>query len=123
MFRIFEYGVFCSLGSFHFDFRLFRNRIPSLNYFKHLSLQGTHDTYYFDLEWRDYSSMYATNHVLIYKGSAYSSPCFQVDSGFLEGIVRGYKAGILTQSQYASLGQCETLEGEQSVEDSVGLIH
>ena len=67
--------------------------------------------------------MYATNHVLIYKGSAYSSPCFQVDSGFLEGIVRGYKAGILTQSQYASLGQCETLEGEQSVEDSVGLIH
>ena len=35
----------------------------------------------------------------------------QVSGGFLEGIVRGYKAGILTQAQYASLCQCETLEG------------
>jgi len=35
---------------------------------------------------------------------------YNVNSGFLEGIVRGYKAGILTHSQYASLGQCETLE-------------
>jgi len=35
---------------------------------------------------------------------------FNVDSGFLEGIVRGYKTGILTQSHYANLTQCETLE-------------
>ncbi|KAI5986148.1 V0 complex, c/d subunit of ATPase [Pisolithus albus] len=35
---------------------------------------------------------------------------FNVNNGFLEGIVRGYKAGILTQSHYASLTQCETLE-------------
>ncbi|KAK0504019.1 V0 complex, c/d subunit of ATPase [Armillaria luteobubalina] len=35
---------------------------------------------------------------------------FNVDSGFLEGTVRGYKAGILTQSHYANLTQCETLE-------------
>ncbi|KAF9078090.1 V0 complex, c/d subunit of ATPase [Rhodocollybia butyracea] len=35
---------------------------------------------------------------------------FNVDSGFLEGTVRGYKAGILTQSHYNSLIQCETLE-------------
>lgn len=35
---------------------------------------------------------------------------FNVDNGFLEGIVRGYKAGILTQSHYSSLTQCETLE-------------
>lgn len=35
----------------------------------------------------------------------------QVDTGFLEAIVRGYKAGILTQSHYANLTQCETLEG------------
>ncbi|EGN92147.1 hypothetical protein SERLA73DRAFT_191592 [Serpula lacrymans var. lacrymans S7.3] len=35
---------------------------------------------------------------------------FNVNSGFLEGIVRGYKAGILSQSQYASLTQCDTLE-------------
>ncbi|KAI5121404.1 hypothetical protein M0805_003176 [Coniferiporia weirii] len=35
---------------------------------------------------------------------------FNVSTGFLEGIVRGYKAGILTQSHYANLTQCETLE-------------
>ncbi|KAG2748940.1 ATPase V0 complex subunit D [Suillus brevipes Sb2] len=35
---------------------------------------------------------------------------FNVNSGFLEGIVRGYKSGTLTQSHYASLTQCETLE-------------
>ncbi|KAI0312070.1 V0 complex, c/d subunit of ATPase [Amylostereum chailletii] len=35
---------------------------------------------------------------------------FNVDTGFLEGIVRGYKAGILTQGQYANLTQCENLE-------------
>ncbi|KAG5639212.1 hypothetical protein H0H81_005691 [Sphagnurus paluster] len=35
---------------------------------------------------------------------------FNANTGFLEGIVRGYKAGILTQSQYANLIQCESLE-------------
>ncbi|KAG1848735.1 ATPase V0 complex subunit D [Suillus subalutaceus] len=35
---------------------------------------------------------------------------FNVNNGFLEGILRGYKSGILTQSHYASLTQCETLE-------------
>ena len=35
----------------------------------------------------------------------------QVDNGFMEAIVRGYKAGILSQNQYANLAQCETLEG------------
>ncbi|KAI0785252.1 ATPase V0 complex subunit D [Abortiporus biennis] len=35
---------------------------------------------------------------------------FNVSGGFLEGIVRGYKAGLLTQNQYANLTQCETIE-------------
>ncbi|KIM43199.1 hypothetical protein M413DRAFT_397938 [Hebeloma cylindrosporum] len=35
---------------------------------------------------------------------------FNVDNGFLEAVVRGYKAGVLTQNQYANLAQCETLE-------------
>ena len=35
----------------------------------------------------------------------------QVSTGFLEAIVRGYKAGLLTQGQYSNLTQCETLEG------------
>ncbi|KAG1882588.1 ATPase V0 complex subunit D [Suillus subluteus] len=35
---------------------------------------------------------------------------FNVNNGFLEGILRGYKSGLLTPSHYASLTQCETLE-------------
>ncbi|EIN12630.1 ATPase V0 complex subunit D [Punctularia strigosozonata HHB-11173 SS5] len=35
---------------------------------------------------------------------------FNSSAGFLEGIVRGYKAGLLTQPQYANLTQCETLD-------------
>jgi hypothetical protein len=36
----------------------------------------------------------------------------QASSGFLEGIVRGYKSGLLTQNAYHNLTQCENLEGE-----------
>lgn len=37
---------------------------------------------------------------------------FNIDSGYLEGLVRGFKAGILKQTDYLNLVQCETLEGE-----------
>lgn len=37
---------------------------------------------------------------------------FNVDNGYLEGLVRGFKAGILSQADYLNLVQCETLEGE-----------
>lgn len=36
---------------------------------------------------------------------------FNVDHGYLEGLVRGCKASLLTQQDYISLAQCETLEG------------
>ncbi|XP_070575749.1 V-type proton ATPase subunit d 1 [Ptychodera flava] len=35
---------------------------------------------------------------------------FNVDNGYLEGLVRGFKGGILTQTDYLNLIQCETLE-------------
>jgi len=35
---------------------------------------------------------------------------FNVDDGFLEAIVRGYRAGILSSVDYVNLTQCETLE-------------
>ncbi|GFZ44740.1 V-ATPase subunit d [Saitozyma sp. JCM 24511] len=35
---------------------------------------------------------------------------FNMDAGFLEGVVRGYKAALLTQGNYHSLTQCENLE-------------
>jgi len=36
---------------------------------------------------------------------------FNIDNGYLEGIVRGFKSGILNQSDYLNLTQCDTLEG------------
>jgi len=35
---------------------------------------------------------------------------FNADNGYLEGLVRGFKAGILSQADYLNLVQCETLE-------------
>ncbi|EPS43455.1 hypothetical protein H072_2562 [Dactylellina haptotyla CBS 200.50] len=35
---------------------------------------------------------------------------FNVNSGYVEGIVRGYRNGLLTSSNYSNLTQCETLE-------------
>ena len=43
----------------------------------------------------------------------------QVSGGFLEGIVRGYKAGLLTQNQYNNLTQCETIDGMQAPNTAV----
>lgn len=37
---------------------------------------------------------------------------FNVDHGYLEGLVRGMKAGILTQADYHNLAECDTLEGK-----------
>lgn len=35
---------------------------------------------------------------------------FNVDNGYVEGLVRGYRNGLLTANQYLNLTQCETLE-------------
>lgn len=35
---------------------------------------------------------------------------FNVDNGYLEGLVRGFKGGILKAADYINLAQCETLE-------------
>lgn len=37
---------------------------------------------------------------------------FNVDGGYLEGLCRGFKCGILKQTDYLNLVQCETLEGK-----------
>ena len=37
---------------------------------------------------------------------------FNIDNGYLEGLVRGFKGGILKQTDYLNLVQCETLEGK-----------
>ena len=35
---------------------------------------------------------------------------FNIDNGYLEGLCRGFKNGILNQNDYLNLVQCETLE-------------
>jgi len=35
---------------------------------------------------------------------------FNIDNGYLEGLCRGFKSGILTQNDYLNLVQCETIE-------------
>ncbi|OSX70535.1 hypothetical protein BU14_0728s0001, partial [Porphyra umbilicalis] len=35
---------------------------------------------------------------------------FNVDDGYLEAILRGYRSGILTTTDYINLTQCENLE-------------
>ncbi|CDK25374.1 unnamed protein product [Kuraishia capsulata CBS 1993] len=35
---------------------------------------------------------------------------FNIDAGFIEGVVRGYKSGLLSSAQYINLTQCDTLE-------------
>jgi V-type H+-transporting ATPase subunit d len=45
---------------------------------------------------------------------------FNIEGGFLEGIARGFKSAILTNSNYVNLTQCENLEGRN--EKVVGLM-
>ncbi|XP_046843483.1 V-type proton ATPase subunit d 1-like [Xenia sp. Carnegie-2017] len=40
----------------------------------------------------------------------YSDLLFNVDGGYLEGLVRGFRSGILKRTDYHNLEQCETLE-------------
>ncbi|XP_066579402.1 V-type proton ATPase subunit d 2 [Amia ocellicauda] len=42
--------------------------------------------------------------------TGYSEFNFNVDSGYLEGLLRGFKAGILKQADYHNLTECETLD-------------
>ena len=40
---------------------------------------------------------------------------FNLDHGYAEAIARGYKESLLTSNQYANLGQCQTIEGNPSL--------
>lgn len=46
---------------------------------------------------------------------AYPELYFNIDSGYLEGICRGFRGGILTRADYINLVQCESLEGVRSI--------
>ena len=36
---------------------------------------------------------------------------FNVDNGYLEGLLRGFRSGILNKTEYLNLVQCETIDG------------
>jgi len=36
---------------------------------------------------------------------------FNVNGGYLEGVVRGYRNSLLTGSAYSNLAQCENIDG------------
>jgi V-type H+-transporting ATPase subunit d len=36
---------------------------------------------------------------------------FNINDGYLEALVRGFRSGILKMSDYTNLTQCENLEG------------
>ena len=37
---------------------------------------------------------------------------FNADDGYFEGLVRGFRSGILRRPDYLNLCQCETLDGK-----------
>ena len=45
-------------------------------------------------------------------GSLFGELSFNMDNGYLEGLVRGFRSGILNRTDYLNLIQCDTLEGE-----------
>lgn len=46
---------------------------------------------------------------------------FNAGDGYSEAIVRGYKLGLISSTQYSNLTQCETVEGKKQAVCSVGL--
>ncbi len=48
---------------------------------------------------------------LLQPNMALSELFFNMDSGYFEGLLRGFRAGILKQSDYINLTQCENLDG------------
>lgn len=63
-----------------------------------------------DLITRAYKK-YSPNKNLIFSNFASSMLTYNIDSGFIDGIIRGYKLGLITKRQYSSLIQCSNLEG------------
>lgn len=46
-------------------------------------------------------------------GNNFSEYTFNVGHGYLEGLLRGFKSGILDRTDYLNLVQCETIEGTE----------
>jgi hypothetical protein len=47
---------------------------------------------------------------------------FNMDDGFLEALLRGFKLGLLNQTEYTNLCQCENLEGKNKASRLLGIL-
>lgn len=47
---------------------------------------------------------------------------FNINDGYVEALVRGYRSGILTVQDYTNLTQCETLEGRARVRPCLMMV-
>lgn len=45
-----------------------------------------------------------------------------IDDGYLEGLLRGFRSGVLTASDYANLCQCESIDGKKNAAVSCCLL-
>ena len=52
-----------------------------------------------------------------YRGSHGGMLTFNINDGYLDGLIRGFRSGILAASDYGNLVQCDTLEGELQEDD------
>ena len=58
------------------------------------------------------TTAHSTLRVLAFPNSPHEAMLFSnIDDGYLEGLLRGYRAGILTSTDYQNLSQCETIDG------------
>jgi len=44
---------------------------------------------------------------------------FNINDGYADGILRGFKLGLLGPADYANLSQCDVIDGTSSIEFSV----
>ena len=43
---------------------------------------------------------------------------FNMQHGYMEALVRGYRSGFLSESEYRHLAQCETMDGIPHLQES-----
>lgn len=73
--------------------------------------------FFFVKIWRFYAWMWQSFHFFPHISIFFSrvkmlDSLFNIDNGYLEGLVRGFKNGILKQTDYLNLVQCESLDGK-----------
>lgn len=62
--------------------------------------------------WIDFCAVFEPSSPIKPRKTIMKGCIFNIDNGYLEGLCRGFKCGILKHADYLNLVQCETLEGK-----------